>query len=437
MSEPTPVSNLEVIGNIILSRHAEVALAPQTTNLVLEEMDAGSLFALKSPRTTNAETIHGLEGPSRINKPAQNTAEGTLKQSTAFPNTLIHQLAFYYGVCTSVSVGATSFRHDITPLKSPIHPTFTALQRTGDTFLWERFANCMVDELTLSLADGYATFDSTIKASGQVDREYMREIVSDQEDATTLTLATKAVKGSTAAERLANVEGVRVRKFGETAWTEVAVTVVSADAPAVLTITPAGVATDLVDFEIHYRQSDATWAVSPSAVIEAPLRMVEAQVVFDGTWDNTLKTIDGGRPLDADMGDTMSIKFANSAVLKHVADKTGENWAKDIRRGGRRITIDISKQFGDLIYNQQAFENTDDFSFFFCLQGEVIDAGDTEQYGIVVMFPKCGFVDAAQPAREEGRTGDTYTIEVLEDDTYGMGIVAGYNQVEDYIQAAA
>jgi len=435
MSEPTPVSNLEVVGNIIMSRHAEVGLAPEIANLVLDEMDAGSLMSIKSPRTTNAETIHGLEGPSRVNKPAQNSAEGTLKQATAFPHTLIHQLAFWYGQCASLSVGATGFRHDITPLKSPLHPTFTLLQRTGDTFLWERFANCMVDELTISLADGYATFDSTIKASGKFDREYTREVVTDLETATSLTLATNGVKGTTSAERLANVEGVRVRKIGETEWTEVVVTAVSGATPAVLTIVAPGATASNVDYEIHYRQSGETWAVTPSAVIEAPLRMVEAQVVFDGTWDDTLKTIVGGRPLDADLGDTLSIKFSNNGVMKHVADKSGDNFAKDIRRGGRRIAIDVSKQFGDLIYNQQALENTDDFSFFFCLQGEVIDPGDTEQFGVVIMFPKCGFTDAAQPAREEGRTGDTYTIEVLEDPIFGMGILAGYNQVASYIQA--
>lgn len=88
--------------------------------------------------------------------------------------------------------------------------------------------------------------------SGKLTYLYpVEEMLVAQKNATSLTLAANAVKGSTAAERLANVHRILV-ELSLDVWTAVVYSVVSATTPAVITITaPSGTA-GAVNYKILY-----------------------------------------------------------------------------------------------------------------------------------------------------------------------------------------
>ena len=77
------------------------------------------------------------------------------------------------------------------------------------------------------------------------------ETVNAYIDATSLTLASNAVAGDSAAERLANVQRITVELTADV-WTAVVYSAVSAGTPAVITMTAPGGTHTLKDFKARY-----------------------------------------------------------------------------------------------------------------------------------------------------------------------------------------
>jgi hypothetical protein len=121
--------------------------------------------------------------------------------------------AYALGAVSSSALGA-GYRHTITPLSGDLdedrsNPSFTFAQRYGKTVLKRRFASGFVDALTATFArDAWVKIAGTVKATGKRTDNVMEETVNAYIDGTSLTLA-NAVEGSTAAERLQNVQRIR------------------------------------------------------------------------------------------------------------------------------------------------------------------------------------------------------------------------------------
>lgn len=108
--------------------------------------------------------------------------------------------------------------------------------------------------------------------SGKLTYLYpVEEMLVAQKNATSITLAANAVKGSTATERLANVRRILV-ELSTGVWTTVVYSAVSSATPAVITITaPSGTAGS-VNYKILYlplvdEQDDVTAAIDAALAL--------------------------------------------------------------------------------------------------------------------------------------------------------------------------
>lgn len=119
----------------------------------------------------------------------------------------------------------------------------------------------------------------------------VEEILVAQKNATSLTLAANAVKGSTAVMRLANVRRVLV-ELTTGVWTAVAYSAVSAATPVVITITAPAETAGAVSYKILYlplvdEQDDFTGAIDAALALYSkhmPKKVVD-DLDGDGTHD--------------------------------------------------------------------------------------------------------------------------------------------------------
>lgn len=143
----------------------------------------------------------------------------------------------------SVAAWGTGYIHTIVPTSDMFLPSFTLGAKLGSTIMKRRFASMHVDQLTASFVkDSWAKLALSLKGTGKYEDNMESEEVTAAFNAASLTLAANAVQGATAATRLDNVHQVRVTVPNSGEYEDVTVSAVSADTPAVLTITPPATA---------------------------------------------------------------------------------------------------------------------------------------------------------------------------------------------------
>jgi len=418
----------EALSCIWLYRDAESPKGTAaTTGGVTKPFDSGCGFRLMRDTSDDSDEIAGREGASQLFRAAL-TAEGSLKQTRARPDFCLFTLAYFFGQISSEASGAAGYKHTISPLDDPDHPAFTAARRSGSSIMKERFVHNLVKGFTCSLGDAWVGMQADVVGSGKRDVNYTKEIVTAAENATQLTLASNAVEGDTAAARLENVRLVRVKEVGEQSWTVVTVTAVSDATPAMLSINAAGDTGTNVDYEIYYHPEEASWCDPPSTLDESPLRLVESKVVVDGYFDGS--DIVGGISLGGDLV-SCEVKGENEIDLVHVPDAGGDLFASESWRVSRTITLKLSRRFRDIVRQVQLDEN-EIISVLLRVQGALIPDGGGARYGFDLIFPRVGIVDAPVTVSEKilAEEGD---LRVLVDETYGMGMVIGYNTVSSYL----
>lgn len=398
-----------------------------TSGGVSMPFDSGSFMNFKRTTVDDADEIAGREGAYQLYRTAH-SAEGALKQVRARPDFILWTLAFFLGEAHAEQIGDSAYKHIITPLAAPEHPSFTLCQRRGESVMKERFIHNYVKSFTLSLADGWATMEAGLIGSGNRETNYAKEIVSAAENANELTLAENAVEGGNGAERLENVRLVRTKRVGDSKWTYVAVSEVSADEPAVLTITPVGSSSELIDYEVYYHPREAEHFTPPTALSESPLRLSSAKIILDGDYDGS--SFGGGLEV-GHLVSSFEIKGENDIALEHAPDGGGALHATQGVRRTRSIGIKLGRRFKDIVRQVHADDN-ELISLMFSLRGAEIPGAGGERFGVELIFPRVGISESALTTKD-GLILEECELKALVHPLYGMCVATGFNCVPGYL----
>lgn len=373
---------------------------------------------LEYRRENNENEATGKEEPDTIYDLGATSAIA-LNFEKAQPQHFAFLTAFGLGVISSAAAG-TGYQHTITPIDGDLDedrsiPSFTLAERYGKTVLKRRFASMFVDSLTATFArDSWCKIVGSCKGTGKKTDNVTEETVNAYIDGTSLTLAANAVEGSTAAERLQNVQRIRV-ELTSGVWTEVAFSAVSAATPAVITISAPGGTHDLKDFKILYIPAESGWMTFPARVNETPLRVSEMTLKVGGSW--TGAAFSGGRELQAEMK-SIEWSFNNNLEVQFVPG-AGGSYASRAIRGGRTQKIKLDREFREFIL-QQHMEDNDTLGLYILAEGAVYDT--PHKYQVEIIFPKVAVLSS--PISVDGkRLAEAGDLQVLEHDTYGSVIV--------------
>lgn len=419
----------------VSANNKETAINTEQTLDTSMLVAVSDVINLEPRREDNADELTGLEEADTIYD-LGNMSGGPMNFERAQPQHFAFLLAFALGSVSTVAAG-TGYEHTITPISNDEDedrslPSFTAGQRFGLTVLKRRFASMFVDSFTAKFAkDAWCKINAQTKGTGKVLDNITEETVAVTPGAdpfplgTSLTLAANAVHGSTAAERLANVQRIRCElSSGE--WTDVAYTAVSAATPAVITIEAINAedAND-VNFEVLYIPTEAAWATFPARVAETPLRVAELTLKLGGAWDGS--AFQGGRELDAEIR-SVDWNFANNLEIEFVPG-AGDAYAARCWRPARTQTVALNREMRDYIL-QQHIDDNDTFGLYLLAEGAVFDS--PHKYQVEIIFPKLG-VRTAPISVDGKRLAEAGDLAVLEDSTYGSVIVNVKNLQSAYM----
>lgn len=405
----------------------ETAINTEQTLNVTMLAAMGDVINLVPRRETNADEQTGKEEPDTVYDLGA-VAEGPLTHEKAQPQHFAFLLAYALGTISTAAAGS-GYEHTITPIAGDEDedrslPSFTAGQRFGNTVLKRLFASMFVDSLTATFAaDAWCKIAAQLKGTGKVTDNITEESITAADDVTVLTLAANAVEGSTAAERLANVQRIRV-ELASGKWTDVVYTAVSAATPAVITIVAPGVSAASKTYKVLYIPDEAAWATFPARVTETPLRVSQMTFKLGGAWDGS--DFVGGREMDAEVR-SIEWAFNNNLEISFVPG-AGDDYAARAFRPGRTQTLKVDREFRNYIL-QQHIDDNDTFGVYILCEGAIYDS--PHKYQVEIVFPKCAVLSA--PLSVDGKViAEAGDLIPLQDDTYGSVIAAVKNLQSAY-----
>jgi hypothetical protein len=383
---------------------------------------ADDIVNLNPRRESNADEAIGKEEPDGIYD-LGGLAEGTFNFNKAQPQHFAFIMAYALGQCESAAAGATGYKHTITPINFDLdtarsNPSFTAAMRYGKQVLKRRFASCFVDSFTASFPkDDWVKISAAIKATGKVTTNIYEETLAALDNAESLTLAANGVEGSSAAERLANMQRIIGEYPSSGVWTDVAYSAVSAATPAVITIASLGGAGASINYKLLYVPTESGWMSFPSRINETPLRVVQLLINVGGKWNGS--AIAGGHQLAAELK-SLEWSFANGITPEFTPGSGNLYYADRAIRTGREQSVSLGREFRDYVY-QQHIDLNDTFVVYMIAEGAEYEDG--HKYTVEVVFPKVA-VMSAPIGVDAKRLSEDLTLQILEDDTYGS--VAAY-----------
>jgi hypothetical protein len=419
----------------VSANNAESAINTEQTLDTSMLVAEGDVINLEPKRESNADEMTGYEEPDTV-RDLGALAGATLNFDKAQPQHFAFLLAYALGSITTSAAG-TGYSHLITPIAGDLdvsrsNPSFTAGMRFGNTVLKRLFASMFVDSVSASFPrDGWCKVNGTIKGTGKVSDNITEESITVTPGAdpfacsTSLTLAANAVAGSTAAERLQNVQRVRVLlATGE--WTDVAYTAVSAATPAVITVEEINaVDTTDVTFKVLYIPTEAAWCAFPSRVTETPLRVTDLTVKLGGKY-TAAAGYEVGREFACEV-ESIDYSIQNNLQPEMCVGGSG-SYADRCFRDGRAQTLKFNREFRDYIL-QQHIDDNDTFAVQILAEGAVFDGA--HKYTVGIYFPKVAVLSA--PLSVNGkRLAESGDFIVLEDATEGSVSVTVKNLVATY-----
>ncbi len=391
--------------------------------------DIGDVINLEPRREPNDNEASGYEEADVIYN-LGSVAGGKFNFPKGQPQHFAFLMGYGLGSVSTAAAGA-GHEHTITPIDGDLDaarsvPSFTAGQRFGKTVLKRRFASMFVDAFQAVFAsDDWCKISGDIKGTGKVTDNVSEETVSALNNATELTLAANAVEGSSAAERLQNIQRIRV-ELTSGVWTEVAYSAVSAATPAVITITSAGGdGLSSKDYKILYIPAESGWMTFPARVTETPLRVSQMTLKVGGKWNGS--AFQGGRELQAEVK-AIEWNLANNINVEFVPGG-GDTYASRAIREGRVQTLALNREMREYIM-QQHLDDNDEFGVYILAEGAAIDG--SHNYQVELIFPACGLLKA--PVSVDGkRLAEAGDLRVLEDSTYGSVIAKVKNVQSTYV----
>ncbi len=385
-----------------------------------------NILQLDYRRETNSDELTGKEEPDTVYDLGA-LASGSFDFDKAQAQHFALLYAYALGAITSSTWG-TGYKHVITPTSDMSLPSMTAAMRLGKTIMKRRFASLFVDTVTSVFAkDSWAKISATLKGTGKYTDNMYKETVNAAYNATSLTLASNAVHGTTDAERLDNVHMIRVKVPTTGEWKEVTYTAVTANAPAVITIVAPGSEATTTDYEILYVPTEPAWCAFPSRISEPPLRVTDLVLKIGGKWDGSAFL--GGRTLAAEI-DSIEYSLNNQMLIEYRVGGTG-SYANFAIRQGRQQTITLNRLAKEFIM-QQKIKDNEYIGVYMKATGAEFETG--KNYYIEIVFPRCNVLKA--PFSVGGKLlAEAGDIIVLEDDIYGSVRIEVANKVQKYASA--
>ena len=397
------------------------------------------------PRTeTNADEMNGKEEADIIYDNGA-SASGSFTFARLQPNQAAFMLAYGLGKCSSLASG-DGYVHTITPIDGDVdesrsNPSFTAMQRYGNTVAKRRFASNFIDSLTLTFAtDSWVTGKAEILSTGRYQDSVIEESVTALDNDTTLQLAENSVAGDTAAERLDSVQIVRAMVDGGYEFAKVVS--VSDETPAVITIYPLSGGGVSTEYKVIYTPKETLWGTAddliycgdtvqrgwefPDTVTESPLRVAEMCLYLGGKWNGT--EFVGGQKFGSQLT-SLELSFANNGAVEFTPC-AGGSYAGRYYRSARTQTINLSRYMLNMLM-QQYRSAGEYFGLHVVCTGKEFATG--ENYKVELVYPRLG-ITSAPVSTNNNRVAETASIQVLEDDTYGSMIAKVTNKVAQYAQ---
>lgn len=409
----------------VSAKTAETALNTfQTLDMSLMVGD-GDYLELERRRETNGDEMTGLEESDLI---YDNGATG--KGSFNFAKLQPHHAAFLlaYGLGSVVTTAAgTGYLHTIKPIVGDraadrSNPTFTVAQRLGKTIAKRRLAGVAVNSVKLGFAaDGWVTGVGELVSTGRAEDSVIEETVTALDNVTSLTLAASGVAGTTAAERLDNIQVVRAMVGG--GYKFATVTAVSAATPAAITITSLGGAGASVGYKILYTPVEPAWCAFPAKVVETPMRVTNMQLHLGGSWNGT--QFIGGRQVGAEFA-ALEYTLNNNLQVEWGLGAVG--YANRIWREGRDQKLSLDRELRDMLL-QNYLGNNENFGLRLLCEGAEYAAG--HKYTLELIFPRLGLL-AAPISSGKKRLAEKGDLQVLEDAVYGSVIAKVKNLVNAF-----
>jgi hypothetical protein len=390
--------------------------------------DLNSILNYQALKFPNREELTGKEEADRLHDLGGKVA-GTLNFPRAQPQHFAFLLAYGLGAVETTPAGASGYRHAIRPLSGEAdaarsNPSFTAAMRFGRQVLKRRFASCFIDQVRVEFPkDGWAKISGTVKGTGKVEDNTRVEDVAAPFNAGILTLGS-GVAGTEAAERLSNVQAVKVLNPGTQAWEEVAYGPVSDAVPGAVTITPPGSAPTPTTFRVYYLPRESGWMNFPPRVEEPPLKVSNLTVTLGGRWDGAAFT--GGQRLAAELrAVTWTLK---NNLTPETTPGAGTGYANRAFRTGRDQSLKFDRDFRDFLLAQNLKDN-DTLAVHLKAQGPDLEPG--VNYQVELIFPRVAVLSA--PVRTvQRRLGEEVEFAVLEDDDFGSVVALVQNRVSSY-----
>jgi len=408
-----------------------VSLAAQESAInTAETCDASLLVGvddyinLDPRRENNANEMNGKEEPDAIYDLGA-LASGTFNFAKLQPHQAAFLLAFGLGTVATAAAG-TGYQHTITPIDGDVdlersNPSFTAIQRIGETIVKRRFYSCFVDTVSLTFSeDDWVKGNGGIKATGKHDTTITEETVSALNNATTLTLAANPVAGATAAERLDNVQIVRASASGGQ-YKFATITAVSAATPAVITIESlGGDGLSSINYKILYVTTEPAWATFPARITETPLRVSQACLYVGGAWSGSAFV--GGKALGPSLK-SFEYSLQNNLSVGFSFCAGGTYGGKGLRTA-RNQTIKLTRELRDYLLQNYINQN-ETFGLHVLCEGAEFDTG--HKFTLELIFPLLGILNAPI-SNSNGRVAEAGDLQVLEDATYGSVIARVKNE---------
>lgn len=416
-------SNLNLLA--VSAEDAETAINTERATDVSLLVGVDDYINLEHRRENNASEMNGKEEPDTIYDLGA-TAGANFNFAKMQPHHAAFLLAYGLGSVATAAAGA-GYQHTITPLSGDLdtdrsNPSFTAVQRIANAIVKRRFASLFVDSVNINFsADDWVKGSGTIKGTGKHTDSVTEETVTALNNVTELTLAANAVQGSTAAERLDNVQIVRVAESGDE-YQFMTPSAVSAATPAVITIDGlGGDGLSSVDYKILYVPTEAAWGTFPARLTETPMRVSQACLYVGGNWDGS--SFVGGKALGSVLN-SFEYQLQNNLDIKFTLC-AGGTYAGRALRGARTQMLKLTRQSRDFLLQNYILQN-ETFGVHLLCEGAEFDTG--HNYTLELIFPKVGILSAPFSS-DSGRIAEAGDLQVLEDDTYGSVIARVKNLV--------
>lgn len=382
---------------------------------------------LEPRRENNSEEMTGKEEPDTVYDLGATTS-GAFTFEKAQPQHFGLLLAYALGAITTIAAG-TGYQHTITPLTGDIDytrslPSFTAVQRFGKTVNVRRFASCFVDKVSAKFeADKFVSLSADIKGTGKYMDSVVSEDITAAANAASISLAANGVEGSTAQDRLDNVQRIQA-ETSSGVWEEVLFSAVSDASPAVIVITAPGSTSDDITYRVLYRKTAAAWETFPARVKENPLRVSEATLIWGGKWNGS--AFQGGRTMDAEIK-SLEWELSNNLEIEFTFGAGGA-YASRAFRPGRQQVIKIDRDMRDFLV-QQHISSNDQFGLRILCQGPEYESG--HNYSVELIWPAVAILSA--PISVDGkRLAESGDLVVLDDGTYSSVIARVKNLQSGY-----